>query len=38
MSTAGKPVEWRRDPEDMYAFAIEVPAGAGSLDVALGFL
>ena len=38
MSAAGQPVEWRRDPEDMYAFAVELPAGATSLDVALDYL
>lgn len=38
MSAAGKPVEWHRDVEDMYAFQIEVPAGADSLEVALDFL
>ena len=38
MSVAGKPVEWRRDPEDMYAFLVELPAGASSLDVALDYL
>jgi predicted metalloprotease with PDZ domain len=38
MSTSGKPVEWRRDAEDMYAFLVEVPAGASSLDVTLDYL
>ena len=38
MSAAGKPVEWRRDPDDMYAFVVQLPAGAGSLDVALDYL
>ena len=38
MTAAGKAIEWRRDPEDMYAFAVEVPAGASSLDVALDYL
>jgi predicted metalloprotease with PDZ domain len=38
MSAAGKHVEWRRDAEDMYAFAIEVPTGANSLEVALDYL
>ena len=27
MSAGGKAVEWRRDSEDMYAFAVEAPAG-----------
>ena len=38
MSAGGKPVEWRRDGEDMYAFAVELPAGAKSLDVTLDYL
>jgi predicted metalloprotease with PDZ domain len=38
MSVAGHPVEWRRDLEDMYAFAVEVPAGGSFLDVALDYL
>jgi predicted metalloprotease with PDZ domain len=38
MTAAGKPVEWRRDPEDMFAFTLEVPAGAASLNVALDYL
>jgi len=38
MSAAGKPVAWRRDAEDMYAFAVEVPVGTSSLDVALDYL
>ena len=38
LSAAGKPVDWRRDAEDMYAFTVEVPAGAASLDVALDYL
>jgi len=38
MSAAGKPVTWRRDPDDMYAFHLEVPAEAGSVEVSLEFL
>lgn len=38
LSAAGQPVEWRRDPEDMYAFTLEVPAGASSLEVSLDYL
>jgi predicted metalloprotease with PDZ domain len=38
ITAAGKPVEWRRDPVDMYAFHCEVPAGASSVEVALDFL
>ena len=38
MSVAGKPVEWRREAEDMYAFVVELPAGANSLEVTLDYL
>ncbi len=38
MSVAGKPIAWRRDAEDMYAFVTDLPAGASSLDVALDYL
>jgi predicted metalloprotease with PDZ domain len=38
MSAGGKPVEWRRDAEDMYAFVVELPAGASSLDITLDSL
>ncbi len=38
MSAAGKPVAWQRDAEDMCAFHLDVPAGAGAVDVALDFL
>ncbi len=38
MSAAGIPVEWRRDSEDMYAFHLDVPAGADAVEVALDFL
>jgi predicted metalloprotease with PDZ domain len=35
---AGRPVAWRRDPVDMYAFHIEMPEGAGAVDVSLDYL
>jgi len=38
MTAAGKAVEWRRDPVDMYAFAVEVPDGASTLEVRLDYL
>jgi predicted metalloprotease with PDZ domain len=38
MSAAGKPVEWRRDDVDMYAFHLDVPAGVSSLEVTLDYL
>jgi len=34
VSAAGKPVAWRRDLSDPYAFGLTVPAGATALDVA----
>ena len=34
----GQPVAWRRDSVNMYAFHIEVPAGASSLDAAFDFI
>lgn len=38
MSAAGKPVIWQRDPVDMHAFHLEVPAEASVVEVALDFL
>ena len=37
-SAGGKEIPWRRDLVDMFAFHLEVPAGAESLDVQLDFL
>jgi predicted metalloprotease with PDZ domain len=37
-SAAGAPVKWERDAEDMFAFHVEVPSGAKTIDVALDFL
>src|SRR5258708_10833302 len=34
----GKTTPWRRDDVDMYAFHLEIPAGAKELEVALDFL
>lgn len=34
----GKTIPWRRDEVDMYAFHLEVPAGAKELEAALDFL
>jgi predicted metalloprotease with PDZ domain len=33
-----KPVEWRRDDEDLYAFHCTVPAGADAVEVSLDYL
>jgi predicted metalloprotease with PDZ domain len=37
-TAGGKAVQWRRDPVDMYAFHLDVPPGANSVEVALEFL
>ena len=34
----GKPVEWRRDPVEVYAFRLVVPAGTGTLELDYQFL
>jgi predicted metalloprotease with PDZ domain len=34
----GQPIKWERDPLEMYAFRITVPAGVTSLDVRMDFL
>lgn len=34
----GKPVAWRRDPRDVYAFTVDVPQGASALDVNFDYL
>ena len=33
ISGGGKPVPWKRDPADPYAFALEVPAGVSTLEI-----
>jgi predicted metalloprotease with PDZ domain len=38
MSAGEKEVSWRRDDVDMFAFHLEVPAGASSLEVSLDYL
>jgi predicted metalloprotease with PDZ domain len=38
ITAAGKPVVWRRDDVDMYAFHCDVPAGADAIDVTVHFL
>ena len=38
ISAGGKPVEWTRDPVDMYAFHLAVPQGATQLDIQFQFL
>lgn len=37
-SAGGRTLPWKRDPVDMYAFHLDVPAGAGAVEVALDFL
>lgn len=38
ISANGQPVEWRRDTVDVYAFHIDVPAGAKQLDIGFQFV
>lgn len=38
ITAGGKRVEWTRDPVNVYAFHIDVPAGAKQLDIALQYL
>jgi predicted metalloprotease with PDZ domain len=38
MSAAGKEVAWRRDDIDMFAFHVNVPEGASTLEVSLDYL
>ncbi|BCT92310.1 peptidase M61 [Lysobacter helvus] len=38
ISANGKRLEWVRDPLDVFAFKVDVPAGATQLDVAFQFL
>jgi predicted metalloprotease with PDZ domain len=35
VSATGKPVAWQRDPIDLYAFHLQVPPGARTVEVAL---
>lgn len=34
----GQPLDWQRDPVNMFAFHLDVPAGAGTVDVLFDFL
>jgi predicted metalloprotease with PDZ domain len=38
ISAGGKRIEWRRDPVDVYAFHLDVPAGVTALDLSFQFL
>jgi len=38
ISAGGKPLEWRRDPVNVYAFHVDVPAGTRALDLAFQFV
>jgi predicted metalloprotease with PDZ domain len=38
ISSAGRPVPWKRDPLDMYAFRVEAPPGTTALEVQLDHL
>lgn len=38
MTASGKPLAWRRDDVDMYAFHVDVPQGVSSIEVELEYL
>src|SRR5690348_11799645 len=38
LSAGGKPLAWRRDPIDMYALHVDVPAGNTSIDEKFDFV
>jgi predicted metalloprotease with PDZ domain len=38
ISANGKPVAWKRDPVNVYAFHVEAPEGAGFIDVEANYL
>jgi len=38
ITALGKPLAWRRDDVDMYAFHVEVPQGASTIEIALDYL
>jgi len=38
ITTGGKPLPWRRDPGDVYAFHVDVPQGAKTINVEAQFL
>jgi predicted metalloprotease with PDZ domain len=38
MSCAGKEIGWRRDSLDMYAFHVNIPEGAGGLDISMDYM
>ncbi len=37
ISAGGKPIAWKRDPVDVFAFHIDVPEGASAIDIDLQF-
>jgi predicted metalloprotease with PDZ domain len=37
-SAGGKTIPWRRDPVDLFAFHLDIPQGAGTLDASFDFL
>jgi predicted metalloprotease with PDZ domain len=38
MQSGGQPLPWKRDSDNMYAFHLEIPTGASTLDVAFDFI
>jgi predicted metalloprotease with PDZ domain len=38
ITAGGKPVAWHRQPKEMWAFDVDVPAGAGALEAAFDYV
>lgn len=38
ISAGGKPLDWKRDPVDVYAIAVDVPPGVSSLDLSFDYV
>jgi predicted metalloprotease with PDZ domain len=38
VTAGGKPIEWKRDPVDLFAFHVDVPAGVAALDLDFQFV
>ena len=38
VTAGGKAIPWQRDPDDMFAFHLDVPAGAATVEAAFDFL
>ena len=38
ITAGGRPIAWKRDPVDVYAFTVDVPAGAGKIEARFQFV